>query len=93
MKMSNPKLCCDDCFELIAKRNTTAAKWWLDLCSIQDLHSIFGLKILDNEFLQLLEHLRFITTTETQELIVVKVHGKKTDSLGSFFCGGNCGRG
>lgn len=92
MKMSKPGLCCDECFELIAKRSTNAARLWLDLCHIQDTCALFGLAIQDNPYLQLLEILGFITTTDVMDLIVVKVHGKEVDPLGSFFCGGNCGR-
>ena len=92
MKMSKPGLCCDDCFCMIAKRSTTAAKLWLDLCEIQNTCQCFGLAILDNPYLQLLESYGFITTTDTQHLIVVKVHGKEDDVLGSFFCGGKCGQ-
>jgi hypothetical protein len=75
---------------LIAKRNTTAARWWLDLCAIQDTCSLFALIIPDNPYLELLEALGFITTTETMSMIIVKVHGKEQDGLGSFFCGGMC---
>jgi hypothetical protein len=92
MKMSKPGLCCDECFDLLAKRSPRAARLWLDLCEIQNTCALFGLKIHDNELLQLLEILSFITTTDTKEVIVVKVHGKVEDTLGSFFCGGNCGR-
>lgn len=90
--MSKPGLCCDECFELLAKRSSLAATLWLDLCDIQITCSIFGLAIEDNDFLQMLEMLGFITTTDTPRYIVVKVHGKKEDALGSFFCGGQCGR-
>lgn len=91
MLMSKPGLCCDECFDLLAKRSTVAARMWLDLCEIQNTCSIFGLKIDDNPPLQLLEYLGFVTTTDSHNLLVVKVHGKEEDGLGSFFCGGNCG--
>lgn len=90
MKMSKPGLCCDQCFELLAKRSTKAARLWIDLCEIQSTCSIFGLRIEDNPLLQLLEVLQFITTTDVMNLIIVKVHGQKEDGLGPFFCGGNC---
>lgn len=91
MLMSKPGLCCDECFDLLAKRSTVAARLWLDLCAIQSSCSIFGLKIDDNPPMQLLEYLGFITTTDMPNLIVVKVRGKEEDGLGSFFCGGKCG--
>lgn len=89
--MSKPGLCCDVCFALIAKRSTTAAKLWLDLCEIELCAKVFGLLVPDLPEFQLLEHLGFITTTETSNLIIVKIHGKRKDSLGDFFCGGKCG--
>lgn len=91
MLMSKPGLCCDECFDLLAKRSVVAARMWLDLCEIQNNCSLFALRIDDSDYLQLLEFLGFITTTDTADLIVVKVHGKEQDYLGSFFCGGNCG--
>jgi hypothetical protein len=45
----------------------------------------------DTKEFQLLENLGFITTTDIMDMIVVRVHGKRTNSLGSYFCGGNCG--
>lgn len=94
MKMSKPGLCCDQCFQMIAQKSTSSARLWLDLCSIQETCSIFGVRILDQNSASLdaLEHMRFITTTDIDELIVVKVHGKREDEQGSFFCGGFCGR-
>ena len=92
MQMSKPGLCCDECFEMLAKRSTAAARMWLDLCDIQSTCSLFALRIDDNDYMQLLEYLGFITTTDVPNLIVVKVHGQENDALGSFFCGGNCGR-
>lgn len=91
MKMSKPGLCCDRCFELLAKRSTNAAKLWLDLCEIQSTCEVFGIKLEDNPFFQLLENLEFITTTDLPSMILIKVHGQTHDSLGPFFCGGNCG--
>lgn len=91
MKMSNPGLCCDDCFAMLAKRSTRAAKLWLDLCDAQRRYGIFGLVTPDTTpSLLLLEHMGFITTTDTRDLIVVKVHGQEDDQLGAFFCGGKC---
>lgn len=89
--MSRPGLCCDRCFELLAKRSTNAAKLWLDLCEIQSTCEIFALKVEDDPYFQLLEMLRFITTTDYFNAMIVKVHGQEKDSLGPFFCGGNCG--
>ena len=90
--VSKPGLCCDSCFDLIAKRSPSAAKMWLDLCEIQETCNWFGLAMTDNAYLNLLESLKFITTTDTMTMILVKVHGKEGDGLGAFFCGGKCGR-
>lgn len=88
MKMSS-SVCCDTCFDFIAQQNLQASKLWLKLCDIQSTCIIFGLRIEDNPLLQLLENERFITTTDTPECIVVKVHGR-SDADGYFFCGGHC---
>lgn len=90
MKMSNPGLCCEKCFEMIARNSTGAAKLWLDLCELQ-LHSeVFGIKTQDFVTLRLLEVLGFIVTTDTPEVIVIKVKGQKLDGSEPYFCGGKC---
>lgn len=91
--MKNKKvLCCDFCFEKIAKKNSTAASLWLDLCELQDTCYILGVMVPDNHLLHLLETMGFITTTETEDMLLMKVHGKEEEYFGSFFCGGLCGR-
>lgn len=91
MKMSNPGICCDSCFYLIAKSSPEAAKLWLDLCDLQILsNDIFGLMNCNEEILKILEIFGFILTTETSDVILVKVFGKKEDSSGIYFCGGSC---
>lgn len=90
MEMSKPGLCCESCFEIIAKYNTHTAALWLDLCELQ-LHSpVFGLWTEECEELRLLEILGFIVTTETPNIIIVKVKGERCDNQGPYFCGGNC---
>ena len=92
MKMSKPGLCCDECFSMLAKQDTLAARIWLDLCELH-LHSpIFGLLMEDNESLRLLELLGYITTTDTEYVIKVKVHGFHANGDDSYYCGGRCGR-
>ncbi len=93
MKMSKPGLCCDSCFGLIARRSTSAAKLWMDLCDIQiKTPNRFGLKLVDIPALRLLEILGFVLTSDTDQLTLVKVNGKHCDSIGTYFCGGNCGQ-
>jgi hypothetical protein len=89
--MSKAGLCCDECFSKIARKSTKAAMTWLDLCEIQDTCRLFAIIMTDNKEFQLLEHLGFITTTDSKNMIVCKVHGKRTDVKGSYFCKGNCG--
>jgi len=91
MKMSKPGLCCDNCFGLIARRSTSAARLWLDLCDLQMQSQQFGLRTLDFPTLRLLEILGFILTTDIQGVIIVKVKGRVDDTLGTYFCGGKCG--
>lgn len=91
MPMSKPGLCCDKCFEMIARRHTASAKLWLDLCELQLYSHVFAIKSQDFEMLRLLEVLGFIVTTDTPDYIIVKVKGKKYDGKGAFFCTGQCG--
>ena len=88
MKMSKPGICCDRCFEMIASRSTSAARLWIDLCNIYSEHC--PLKMDDVSTLRILELLGFVLTSEDPEFVQVKVNGKKTDSMGTYFCGGKC---
>lgn len=88
--MSKPGLCCDSCFDLIARRSTNAAKLWLDLCDIQVHSQTFGLRTRDFPTLRLLENFGFILTMEKPGMILIKVQGQKYDALGTYFCGGKC---
>ncbi len=91
MLMSEPGLCCDSCFESIASRSTVCARLWLNLCDIQ-ITSLkpFGLILEDFPTLRLLEILGFIVTTDTPQVILIKVLGRKDDAYGTYFCGGKC---
>ena len=91
MTMSKQGECCDDCFEKIARENTTAARMWLELCNIYMNTPMFGLTLNhDNDKTRLLEHLGYITTTETPEMMLVKVHGCREMGDEVFFCIGAC---
>lgn len=90
--MSDSAKCCDECFDLLARQSPPAAALWIKLCEIQETCRIFALRIDDNPYLTLLEKARFITTSETADTIIVKVHGKIYDPDGSYFCGGCCGK-
>lgn len=78
--MSKPKhLCCNTCFERIAKGNTSAARLWLDLCSLYiKQNGLFVLRDWSSLQINYLENLGFITTTETgkdEANITVRVNG------------------
>ena len=90
MKMSRPGVCCNRCFRLIAKQSTTAARLWLDLCEVQMERKLFGLVTSDNAALKTLETMRFITTTETPTMILVKVNGHQFHKGDNLFCGEKC---
>jgi len=86
----NKAICCDGCFELIGMRNVYAARLWLDLCNLKVKNGIFGVKTSDLPEIRMLEVLGFITTTDSEEHIMIRVNGDKNDQEGPFFCCGNC---
>ena len=90
MKMSEPALCCDDCFHKIAVKNQKAANLWLQLCDLEKKHGLFGIKMNDSIAMQYLEQSKFILTTETKGVILVKVLNKQIDDEGEYFCRGDC---
>lgn len=89
MKMTKA-VCCHECFERIGLRNVYAAKLWLELCDLKLKNGMFGLRVLDFPELRMLEVLRFITTTESPQHIIVRVNGEKKDQEGIYFCCGAC---
>ena len=88
--MSETGICCNECFDLIARKSTISAKLWLDLCDLYIKSNIFGLRSEDFRELRILELLGFIITTETPDIILVKVQGQCEDYQGVYFCGGFC---
>ena len=88
--MNRKILCCDECFEMIARRSTIAARIWLDLCVLQDSCQLIGLSCPDNDILYILETMNFINSTEANEMILLKVLGREEGVRASFFCGGEC---
>ncbi len=90
MKMAKPGICCDKCFDLIARRSTDAAKLWLDLCEIQEHVQVFAINSDDFLDLTTLENLGFVVTTDIPDFIVIKVLGHGEDGIGTFFCAGVC---
>jgi hypothetical protein len=90
MKISNSGICCNECFDLIARKSTLSAKLWIDLCDLYLKSNVFGLRSKDFKELRILELLEFIITTETSDFILVKVLGQCVDHQGVYFCGGYC---
>lgn len=92
MKMSNEFVCCERCFETLAKRSTKAAKIWIDLCqsymNIPGLFSVEG----QTEQVRILETLGFVITTDCSDdvysnYIILKVNGHHKDAYGeNYFC-------
>ena len=76
---------------MISEKGESAAVLWVNLCVIQSTCALFGIETTDSLDLQLLEILGFIKTTETNEEIIIKVHGKENNGYISYFCGGKCG--
>ena len=91
MKMSESQLCCDKCFDVIAKQDTNCARLWVHLCDLQNVSGgAFALKTTDFAQLRTLELMRFIVTNEVPDWIWVKVRTAK-EKEESYFCGGSCG--
>lgn len=93
MKSSKCGICCDECFASIARRNTTSARLWLDLCETLVKLKVAALVMSEHIDLSILEDLGFITTTEVPDMpdeILVKLMGKSNDLDGHFFCKGDC---
>lgn len=84
--MKSKAICCDECFHSIASSSTSAARLWIELCSIPAYSAI-----MDNDFpeLTLLETMGFITTIEDphyDEGLLVRVNGHQS----FYFCRGKC---
>lgn len=92
MKMSKDAVCCERCFHKIAKVSSPAAKLWLQLCEIQNRNyfDIFGIYPEEPLELQLLEELGFVLSTDTPQMILIKLFGLHEDDTGAFYCGGSC---
>ena len=92
MTMSESQLCCEKCFNMIAKRDANTAKFWMHLCDIQNMtNGILGLKTDDFPQLRKLELARLIITREVPGMILVHVKVKDAHSDSPYYCGGSCG--
>lgn len=87
--MSKYFICCEQCFEDIGKRNTRAAKLWMDFCAMHMNYDqeIFSLNTLDFPELRVLETLGFLVSTDQERNLAVKVNGYCKSMDGDhFFC-------
>lgn len=90
MKTNKRSLCCDRCLEKIAMVNTSLATYWVNVCEIPiDIQLISE----DYPWLNKLEEMGFITTTEANDRLVhVRILGRTMQENGDSFvvCGGKC---
>lgn len=88
MKMSDYFICCEKCFEIIGKKNTNAARIWMDLCSMRmNLGEVYILKTPDFPELRILENLGFVVSTEKPNGIAIRMTGHiHTYDNQHFFC-------
>jgi len=86
--MSKYFVCCEECFESIGKRNTNAARFWMDLCALRlKKGEVFTLKTLDFPELRALELLGFLVSTDKNSEIAVRIKGHCHTAEGQvFFC-------
>lgn len=80
-------MCCEQCFQEIAKNSTKAACLWLDLCM---LHFTYGdtLRVCaKTECIEKLEKLGFLVSTEDDSKhILVRLNGYQLTGDSYFFC-------
>jgi hypothetical protein len=88
MTMSKYFICCEKCFETIGKHNTRAAKLWMDLCAMKlETNDILRFKTPDFPELRVLERQGFLTSTDEENCIAVKINGHMNSITGEhFFC-------
>jgi len=85
MHMNNFTGCCEQCFEIIGKKNTNAARIWMDLCSYKIKKNIKLIFIESPGIpeIRTLEMLGFLVSTEIEKYIALKMHGC-SNSTNSF---------
>jgi hypothetical protein len=92
MKMDKYFVCCQNCFERIARVDTVSARLWMDFCKWQlECGKVLVFECGDFAEFRILENLGFIVSTEQADTISVKVQGHiYTFTDEHFFCIGNC---
>ncbi len=88
MEMSRYFICCNQCFETIGRRNTNAARLWMDFCAAKlKCGEIIELEMSDFPELRVLENLGFVVSTDRQNTIAIRVNGHMSNQDGEhFFC-------
>lgn len=86
--MSKYVICCETCFEKIGKRNTAAARLWMDFC-VAHKQKAGMIKVVSGDVpeVRVLELLGFITSTDKPGHLIVDVKGHLlTDDGNDFYC-------
>lgn len=85
-------LCCDKCFERVAKKNVSSARMWLDLCRVSEEEGDY-FALMDTQYfdigcleLRVLENLGYITTTESSNMLRLRMNGRRQDDAATYFC-------
>lgn len=80
-------VCCEQCFERLAKKSTSLAIIWIELCA-EFLRNNKPVAFYpeESDVLSYLEERGFITTLETNSQLMVKVNGFYRDEVADFFC-------
>lgn len=88
MPMSKYFICCEKCFETIGKKNTKAARFWMDLCTYQMNNDFPYAMINAPEFpeVRILELMGFVLTTDQKDGVNIKVQGYLENRGQHCFC-------
>lgn len=83
-------ICCDLCFESIAKLSPKSARLWLELCDLFVLYQgIFGFAKSANAEVKVLENMGYLVTHENEYQLLVKMIGYHPSPC-FYFCKGDC---
>lgn len=89
--MANKIVCCEKCFEYVAKQSTNAARLWLDLCALwYTKGQVLTVRTHDFPELRTLEQMNFLMSTDQPQHILIKIFGLQKDHLDGidYFCVG-----
>lgn len=88
MKMSKYIICCQSCFDDIAKKSTTSARLWMDFCAARMENQMpLQLKGPDCPQIRILEQMGFLISTDRKNSISIKVNGyMNTEDGEHYFC-------